>query len=114
IAVVMGYGGRLVASHTMSVGQLTSFLVYTLVVAFSLGALGDLWADFMRAAGAAERVFEIVDRVPSIPSAGGEVPGGVTGRIELEAVEFAYPTRPDAPVLRCLDLRMEPGQVVAV
>jgi ABC transporter fused permease/ATP-binding protein len=114
IAVVMGYGGRLVATHTMSVGQLTSFLVYTLVVAFSLGALGDLWADFMRAAGAAERVFEITDRVPSIPSAGGEVPGGVTGRIELEGVEFAYPTRPDAPVLRGLDLRMEPGQVVAV
>ncbi|HEY2370824.1 MAG TPA: ABC transporter transmembrane domain-containing protein [Polyangiaceae bacterium] len=114
IAVVMGYGGRLVANHEMSVGQLTSFLVYTLVVAFSLGALGDLWADFMRAAGAAERVFEVVDRVPSIPSSGGETPDGVTGRIEIEHVEFAYPTRPDAPVLRSLDLRIEPGQVVAV
>jgi len=114
IAVVMGYGGRLVVAHAMSVGQLTSFLVYTLVVAFSLGALGDLWADFMRAAGAAERVFEVLDRVPTIPSSGGEVPDSVTGRIEIEKVEFAYPTRPDAPVLRGLDLRIEPGQVVAV
>jgi ABC transporter fused permease/ATP-binding protein len=114
IALVMGYGGRLVAASAMSVGQLTSFLVYTLVVAFALGALGDLWADFMRAAGAAERVFEITDRVPSIASRGGEAPDAVTGLIELSKVDFAYPTRPDATVLSQLDLRIEPGHVVAV
>jgi ABC transporter fused permease/ATP-binding protein len=114
MALVMGYGGRLVAAHAMTVGQLTSFLVYTLVVAFSLGALGDLWADFMRAAGAAERVFEIVDRVPAIASRGGAVPDRVTGLIELSHVDFAYPMRPDATVLSGLDLRIEPGQVVAV
>jgi len=114
IAVVMGYGGRLVAQGALSVGQLTSFLVYTLVVAFSLGALGDLWADFMRAAGAAERVFEIVDRVPTIPASGGETLPSVEGLIELGHVEFAYPTRPDVTVLDDLDLRIEPGHVVAV
>jgi ABC transporter fused permease/ATP-binding protein len=114
IAVVMGYGGRLVADGAMSIGQLTSFLVYTLFVAFSLGALGDLWADFMRSIGAAERVFEIVDRKPSIPTAGGIVPERVDGLLELAHVDFAYPARPDVTVLAALDLRIDPGQVVAV
>jgi ABC-type multidrug transport system fused ATPase/permease subunit len=114
IAAVMGYGGRLVMQGVMSVGQLTSFLVYTLVVAVSFGALGDLWADFMRATGAAERVFELVDRVPTIPAAGGIVPPHVDGSIELAHVDFAYPARADVTVLSELDLRIDPGQVVAV
>jgi ABC transporter fused permease/ATP-binding protein len=114
IALVMGYGGRLVTRGSLSIGQLTAFLVYTLVVAFSLGALGDLWADFMRAAGAAERVFEIVDRKPEIPSEGGLAPSAVEGLIEWSGVAFAYPTRPEATVLEDLDLSIEPGQVVAV
>jgi len=114
VAVVMGYGGRLVARHAMTVGELSSFLVYTLVVAFSLGALGDLWADFMRAAGAAERVFEIADRVPEIASEGGETPSEVRGAIEIANVQFAYPARPDSIVLHDLNLRIAPGEVVAL
>jgi len=113
-ALVMWYGGRLVWAGAMSVGALTSFLVYTMFVAVSLGALGDLWADFMRAAGAAERIFEVIDRVPAIPREGGETPARVEGKIEIDRVSFAYPSRPDALVLRDLDLRIEPGQVVAV
>jgi ATP-binding cassette subfamily B protein len=83
-------------------------------VAFSLGALGDLWADFMRAAGAAERIFEILDRVATITNEGGEQPASVEGRIELSHVDFSYPARPDAPVLQDLDLVIAPGEVVAV
>jgi len=114
VAVVMWYGGRLVASGAMTVGALTSFLVYTMFVAFSLGALGDLWADFMRAAGAAERVFEVLDRTPEIPTEGGDVLARVEGRLELDGVGFAYPARPDAKVLEALDLAIAPGEVVAV
>jgi ATP-binding cassette subfamily B protein len=114
IAAVMGYGGRLVTDGVMTVGQLTSFLVYTLFVAVSLGALGDLWADFMRAVGAAERVFELVDRTPAIAPDGGLAPASVEGRIELDHVDFTYPARPDARVLTDLTLRIEPGEVVAV
>jgi ATP-binding cassette subfamily B protein len=113
-SLVMWYGGRLVWDGRMTVGDLTSFLVYTMFVAFSLGALGDLWADFMRAAGAAERIFEIVDRVPAIPSEGGQVLDRVEGKIELEHVDFSYPARPDVPVLRDMELRVAPGEVVAV
>ncbi|WP_376757270.1 ABC transporter ATP-binding protein [Archangium violaceum] len=113
-AVVLWYGGRLVLDGKMTVGNLTSFLIYSLMVAFALGALTDLWADFMRAVGAAERVFELVDRQPAIPATGGERLASVQGRVEFQQVRFAYPTRPDVPVLQGIDLKLDPGEVVAI
>jgi ABC transporter fused permease/ATP-binding protein len=112
--LVFWYGGRLLATGAMSPGAMTSFLIYTVIVAFSLGGLTDLWADFMRASGAAERVFELLDRVPAIPAQGGLTPAAAAGRVQLAAVGFAYPTRPETPVLKDLDLTLAPGEVVAV
>jgi ABC transporter fused permease/ATP-binding protein len=114
IAVVLWYGGRLVARGALTAGGLTSFLVYTLVLAMSLGALADLWADFMKALGAAERIFEIQDRVPRVPGAGGLAPEHAEGRIAFEDVHFAYPTRRDVPVLQGIDLAVASGEVVAL
>jgi len=114
VALVLGYGGRLVLDGSLTVGALTSFLVYTLIVAFSLGALADLWATFMKASGAAERIFELADRTPAMPAHGGEVPPTVPGRVELEGVTFAYPSRPHLPVLRGLTLAIAPGEVLAL
>src|SRR5690606_13718500 len=79
VALVFWYGGSLVHRGEITAGQLTSFLVYALLVGFSLGALADLWADFLRAIGAAERVFEIVDRAPRLPSRGGRTLDRVAG-----------------------------------
>ncbi|MFP2899618.1 ABC transporter ATP-binding protein [Corallococcus sp. 4LFB] len=112
--VVFWYGGRLVVNGELSVGSLTSFLIYTMLVAVSLGSLADLWADFMRASGAAERVFELMDRAPAIPATQGERPATIEGRVELRDVHFAYPTRPDVPVLQGIDLTLKAGEVVAV
>lgn len=112
--VVLWYGGRLVVDGQLSVGGLTSFLVYSLFVAFALGALAELWADFMRASGAAERVFELMDRQATIPTSGGERPTRIEGRIELREVHFAYPTRPDTHVLQGIDLTIAPGEIVAI
>jgi ABC transporter fused permease/ATP-binding protein len=112
--LVFWYGGRMVARGDMSIGGLTSFLMYTLIVAFALGGLVDLWADFMRAAGAAERVFDLIDRVPAMAVSGGLTPTAVQGRVELESVTFAYPTRADVPVLEGFSLLLAPGEVVAV
>ncbi|MFM2151648.1 MAG: hypothetical protein RL199_83 [Pseudomonadota bacterium] len=114
IALVFWYGGRLVFDGALTAGELTGFLIYTLTVAFSLAALADLWGDFMRAAGAAERVFEFIDRVPVIPLNGGEVPARVEGRVEFEQVVFAYPTRLEACVLDGVSLSVSPGEVVAL
>jgi ATP-binding cassette subfamily B protein len=113
IAVVLWYGGRLVLDGRMSVGDLTSFVLYTLTVAFSLSGLGELYADFMRAGGAAERVFELIDRVPAMAATGRRLEK-VEGAIAFEHVTFAYPSRKDVTVLKELDLTLAPGEVVAV
>jgi len=113
-ALVIWFGGRLVLRHEMSLGQLTSFLIYTLIVAMALGGLAELWADFMRAAGAAERVFELLDRTPAIPAQGGAEPAQVRGEVALAGVRFAYPTRPDVRVLDGVDLTIAAGEVVAL
>ncbi len=113
-AVVLWYGGRLVLDGALSVGELTSFLIYTLMVAVALAALADLWADFMRASGAAERVFELIDRQPAIPASGGERLTALQGRVDFQGVRFAYPSRPDIPVLQGIDLTLQPGEVVAI
>jgi len=113
IAAVLWYGGRLVVDGHLSVGALTSFLIYTMLVAFSFSAMAELWADFMRASGAADRVFELLDRKPAIPSGGERLPE-VRGHVEFRDVHFAYPTRPDVSVLQGLNLELRPGEVVAV
>ncbi|WIG95138.1 ABC transporter transmembrane domain-containing protein [Myxococcus sp. SDU36] len=113
IAAVLWYGGRLVVDGGLSVGELTSFLIYTMLVAFSFSGIAELWADFMRASGAAERVFELLDRKPAI-GAGGEQLTDLRGHVQFRGVHFAYPSRPDVPVLQGLDLELRPGEVVAV
>ena len=110
---VLWYGGHLVMSGAMTVGALTSFFVYTLVVAFSLAAVSDVWADFMKASGAGARIFEIVDREPAMGS-GGERPASIEGALELVDVSFRYPARPDAEVLTNVSLALRPGEVVAL
>jgi len=114
IALVVWYGSRLVLDGTMTMGDLTAYLLYTLTVAMSLGALSGLWGDLMRATGASERVFELIDRDRGLEGAGGEDPGEVRGQVTLDGVTFAYPTRPDVSVLRDLSLDVSPGEVVAL
>ncbi len=113
IAAVLWYGGRLVVGGELSVGDLTSFLIYTLMVGMSFSGMAELWAEFMRASGAADRVFELLDRVPAIPSGGAHIPQ-LRGHVEFRDVHFAYPTRPDVAVLQGLSLELRPGEVVAV
>jgi ATP-binding cassette subfamily B protein len=114
MAVVLGYGGTLVAKGSLTPGALTAFLVYTLFIAMSLGALADVWAEAMRGLGAADRVFELMDRLPRMPLSGGARPESCEGRIAFEQVRFAYPTRPDAEVLAGVDIDVEQGEVVAL
>lgn len=71
VAAVVWYGGRMVLSGALSVGDLTSFVIYTLTVAFALGGSAEVWADLMRASGAGARVFELIDRTPTIANSAG-------------------------------------------
>ncbi len=121
MAAVLGYGGRLVARGELTAGALTAFLVYTLLIAMSLGGLADIWAEAMRGLGAADRVFALMDRVPAMPLRGGLIPepsgrNALTcdGHITFEQVRFAYPTRPDSGVLAGIDLDIASGEIVAL
>ncbi len=112
-ALVLWVGGHQVLDGSMTVGELTAFLVYTLLVAISLGALTDLYTDFTKAIGAAERIFELLDRAPEMPE-GGERLERVEGRVSFDDVSFAYPSRPGSNVLDQLSLDVAPGEVVAI
>jgi ABC transporter fused permease/ATP-binding protein len=114
IAIVLWYGGTLVVAGQLSVGTLTSFMLYTLFLGFSLASLSSLYGDFNRAIGASERVFQLLDRVPGVVNNGGTTLPEVRGELHLEAVHFRYPTRPDAPVLHDITLDLAPGKVVAL
>jgi ATP-binding cassette subfamily B protein len=114
ISVVLWSGGNMVIKKQMTIGTLTSFLLYTLIVAVSLAALASLWTDFMRATGAGQRVFDLLDRTSKIPSREGDTLDEIKGHIQLKDVTFSYPTRPDITVLQNVSLSLAPGEVVAL
>lgn len=115
IALVLWYGGRLVVGHELSVGTLTSFILYTLMVAMALATLSSLHTDFMKAFGASERVFELMDRQPLVaPPPSPLMPTDARGEVTFEHVEFHYPSRPDRAVLHDFNLQLTPGSMVAL
>ncbi|MBN94544.1 MAG: ABC transporter permease [Deltaproteobacteria bacterium] len=113
IGVVLWSGGSMLANGALTVGSLSAFLMYTVTLAFSLAALSGLWEDFMKAIGASERVFELLDRAPGVVAGAARL-DQVEGDIQFEAVAFGYPSRPEVPVLSKLDLTLSPGEVVAL
>jgi ATP-binding cassette subfamily B protein len=114
VSAVLWFGGRMVMAGDLTVGELASFILYTLIVAMSLSALANLWSDFARARGASERVFELLDREPVVDAGGGETLTEVNGQVQFDGVGFAYPVRPEVEVLGDVNLRLEPGRVVAL
>ena len=114
IVLVLWYGGHLVVAHELTAGALASFLVYTLFISMSLSTLSEKWAELMRAAGAADGLFELLDRSPAMASTGGKVLTALDGQIEFRDVHFTYPSRANAPVLRGIDFTFRPGEVIAL
>lgn len=114
VVLVFGYGSRLLVSGELTAGALVSFLVYTMMVMSSLSSLSEVWMDVMRSTGAVERVFELIERVPALPGSGGVQLPKVEGKLELRSVGFTYPSRQDVPVLKGIDLALQPGEVVAL
>ncbi|MCB9602167.1 MAG: ATP-binding cassette domain-containing protein [Sandaracinus sp.] len=115
IGIVIWLGGRRVAAGELSGGGLTAFLLYTTIVAVALASLTSLWGSLQRAAGATERLQEILDTVPSIASPDDTAPfPAEPRRIAFEGARFAYPSRPDVEVLAGIDLQVEPGETIAL
>lgn len=114
IAGVLWYGGRLVTTGQLTIGDLTQFILYTLLVAASVASLGTLYADFMKAKGAGKRIFELLDRPPELEQLGDRKLSDVRGDVRLTDVFFTYPARPDVPVFQGLNLDLPAGSVVAL
>ena len=114
-ALVLWYGGRLVIEDELTPGDLTSFLLYTLMVAGAVGTITSVYGALKSAAGATARVRELLDTDPAIQDPDSPVElGRPRGRVELSGISFAYPTKPDQLAVADVDLRIEPGQVVAL
>jgi ATP-binding cassette subfamily B protein len=116
IVVVLWIGGLDVVAGRITGGELASFVFYAAVVASAAGALSEVMADLQRAAGATERLFELLDQTPQItaPAAPRPLPSPLVGALRFEQVRFAYPSHPERPVLNDLDVAVEPGTTLAL
>jgi ATP-binding cassette, subfamily B, bacterial MsbA len=117
IVFVLWQGGLLVLDGRLTAGSLVSFLLYTITIAASIGALASSFSAYQEAVGAAERVFEIMEMRPEIadPAVPATLRRPVLGRVSFEGVSFRYHKDPALPwTLEQLDLTVAPGQVVAL
>eukprot|EP01114_Cavostelium_apophysatum_P021308 TRINITY_DN739_c0_g2_i3.p1 TRINITY_DN739_c0_g2~~TRINITY_DN739_c0_g2_i3.p1 ORF type:complete len:730 (+),score=149.77 TRINITY_DN739_c0_g2_i3:2051-4240(+) len=114
VLLVLLYGGKLVSSGLMSDGDLTSYMLYTMNLQFSLGTLSILQGELVKGLGATGRINQLIGSMPAIPLHGGHILPQVKGSIEFRHVSFHYPSRPDSPVLKDLDVRLEEAKVYAI
>jgi len=116
IVIVLWIGAVDVLAHRMSPGLLGQFILYAVILASSVGALSELWGEVQRAAGATERLMEILSTTPVIraPPAPAHLTQPVQGRLDFSGLRFCYPTRPDHAALAQFDLQIAPGEAVAL
>ncbi|CAH0400233.1 unnamed protein product [Chilo suppressalis] len=112
IILVLYYGGGMVATEQLSVGNLTSFLLYAAYVGISIGGLSNFYTQLNKGVGAATRLWQIIDREPSIPVSGGLRPiERPRGEIILDNVWYCYG---GSPLIKGLSLHLLPGKSVAL
>jgi len=116
VVTLLWYGASAVISGSMSAGTLSQFLIYAILAASSLGQLSEVWGEVQLAAGAAERIAELLDEKPEIqaPATPQPLPVPPQGRLALDKVTFAYPTRPDSPALTDVSFAVRTGETVAI
>ncbi|XP_056113121.1 ATP-binding cassette sub-family B member 10, mitochondrial [Rhinichthys klamathensis goyatoka] len=116
ILSVLYKGGLLMASEAMTVGQLSSFLMYAFWVGISIAGFSSFYSELMKGLGAGTRLWELMDRKPEFPLNEGLVlkPEQFKGELEFRNVCFAYPTRKDSPIFQDLSLSVPAGSVMAV
>ncbi|KAF5348715.1 hypothetical protein D9758_006757 [Tetrapyrgos nigripes] len=112
---LLGYGGTLVSSGAITVGDLTSLLLYTVYVGSGLQMLTTFFTSIMRGIGAGARVFELLDRRPAIPTDSGvEIAPGRRGPVKFENIQFEYPSRRGVEILKDFSLEVNIGESVAL
>lgn len=116
VTIVLWIGGRDVLSGRITPGELSAFVFYAIVVAGSTGALSEVLGDLQRAAGAMDRLMDLLATKAEIATPDNPVPlpSPAVGGIEFDAVEFRYPSRPEQMALDAFSLTVEPGETVAL
>jgi ATP-binding cassette subfamily B protein len=116
IVVVLWVGSQDVLAGRITAGELSSFVFFAAVVASAIGGLSDTAGDLQRAAGAAERLFDLLATEPEIRAPAHPLPLVRDGRgaVTMERVRFAFPSRPEQPIIDGLDLTVRPGETVAL
>lgn len=116
IALVLWVGGYDVIAGRMSGGQLSAFVFYAVLTAFAVGTISEVYGELQRAAGAAERLLELIAVRPAItaPARPLAFPEPAQGRVGIDAVTFFYPSRPERAALAEFSLAVTPGETVAL
>jgi ATP-binding cassette subfamily B protein len=116
IVGVLWIGARDVRADAMSVGELVQFVIYAVLVAGAVGALSEIWGELQRAAGATERLVELLTAEDSVKDKAQTVPAPerVAGAVAFENVVFHYPARPETAALNDVSFTLEPGETVAL
>ena len=116
IVGVLWVGAVDMIHHAMTGGQLVQFIFYAVIVAGGVGALSETWGDLQRAAGASERLMELLHVEPAVPIPANPriLPRPTHGAVSFRNVGFRYPTRPDAAALNGFSLEVNPGEAIAL
>lgn len=116
IGIILWVGGNDVMSGTITGGDLAAFIFYAIVVASSVAIISEIYGELQRAAGATERLIELLEADPAIipPADPTVMPAPAAGRVTFDQVEFRYPSRPDQAALESFSLTVEPGETVAL
>ncbi|HEY7608266.1 MAG TPA: ABC transporter transmembrane domain-containing protein [Alphaproteobacteria bacterium] len=116
VGLVLWIGGNDLLAGRITAGQLTAFLFYAILAASAVGALAEFHSDLQRAAGAAERLLQLLNTEPRIkaPPRPKPLPQPPQGSLAFERVSFTYPARPDRSALRDFSLAVKPGETVAL
>jgi len=115
VGAILWVGGHDVLAGRMTAGELSAFVFYAVVVATGAGTVSEVWGEIQGAAGASERLFELLDARPEIVSPPAPQQAPAAPRLyEFDAVTFAYPARPGAPALERFSLGLAAGERVAL
>ncbi|ALI55400.1 ABC transporter transmembrane domain-containing protein [Celeribacter marinus] len=113
---VLWIGARDVREATLSIGELVQFVIYAIMVAGAAGALSEIWGELQRAAGATERLIELLRSQDPVqdPATPLPLPAPVKGAIAFDAVRFSYPARPTQAALDDVSFEIKAGETVAL
>ena len=114
IFFILWYGAKMVQNNAMTIGQLVSFISYTAIIGAAIGSLGNFYTEIVTALGGTERIREILNETVEVSVPVNVNRPKVEGHIKFDNVYFDYPSRPDMPVLRGIDLDIHPGQKIAL